>query len=221
MDWSTPIDAYCERTGPAFWAEPLNAATNLSFIAAAAYGLMLARRRTPIDPLVLALAVIAALVGVGSFLFHTVATRWAALADVIPIGIFIAVGFGAVMHRLVRFGPFASTGLALAFVAVSPFVSRAAAPLLGSSAGYLPALLALLGIGGWLTVRSAPNGRFVLAAGLVFCFSLALRMADEPVCASWPLGTHLGWHLLNGVVLTLVMRAVVDSRGVHPPHRVI
>ena len=35
MDWSAPIDAYCERLGPQFWAEPVNAATNGAFLIAA------------------------------------------------------------------------------------------------------------------------------------------------------------------------------------------
>ena len=35
MAWTDPIDAYCERLGPGFWAEPLNAWTNLAFLLAA------------------------------------------------------------------------------------------------------------------------------------------------------------------------------------------
>ncbi len=36
MDWLAPIDAYCERLGPGVWAEPVNALTNLAFLAGAA-----------------------------------------------------------------------------------------------------------------------------------------------------------------------------------------
>ncbi|MFT7390517.1 MAG: hypothetical protein ACI9ZH_000740, partial [Paracoccaceae bacterium] len=32
MDPMQAIDAYCERLGPQFWAEPVNAATNLAFL---------------------------------------------------------------------------------------------------------------------------------------------------------------------------------------------
>ncbi len=42
--WLTPIDNYCERLGPGFRAEPLNAATNGAFLAAALYALVLWRR---------------------------------------------------------------------------------------------------------------------------------------------------------------------------------
>lgn len=214
MDWSATIDAYCERTSPEFWAEPLNAISNLSFLLAAAYGLILARKTTPPDRLVLALSLIAAAVGIGSFLFHTIATRWASLADVIPIAIFIAVGFGGVIHRLAGVKLWWTIGLTAVFMAGSPALARSAEPILGSSAGYLPALLALLLIGGWLVRQGVSNGRFVLAAGLVFAVSLTFRMADQPFCDTWPMGTHVGWHLLNGVVLALVIRAVAVFRGV-------
>lgn len=39
MDLTIPIDAYCERIGTGFWAEPLNALSNVAFFAAAALGL--------------------------------------------------------------------------------------------------------------------------------------------------------------------------------------
>ena len=32
--WSDPIDLYCERLGPSFWAERVNALTNIAFILA-------------------------------------------------------------------------------------------------------------------------------------------------------------------------------------------
>ena len=41
------IDAYCERLGPAFWAEPVNALTNAAFPIAA----WVAWRRWRGDPL--------------------------------------------------------------------------------------------------------------------------------------------------------------------------
>ncbi|SDT92452.1 hypothetical protein SAMN05428979_0445 [Stappia sp. ES.058] len=34
MDWTASVDAYCERVGTAFWAEPVNALTNAAFLVA-------------------------------------------------------------------------------------------------------------------------------------------------------------------------------------------
>ena len=81
---------YCERAqDPSFWAEPLNAVTNAAFLIAAAVCLVIALRARRADGPVLWLIAVMAAIGVGSFLFHTYAETWAALADVIPIGIFI------------------------------------------------------------------------------------------------------------------------------------
>jgi hypothetical protein len=209
MGWSTPIDAYCERLDPSFWAEPVNAVTNAAFLAAAVYGLVLALRGR--DGWLGLLAAVAAAVGIGSFLFHTVATRWAALADVIPIGLFIALGFALVMRRAAGLSVLGAGLATLAFLGLSPVVAMAGAPFLGSSSAYLPALLALVSVGRGLVAAGVPAGRPLLAAGAVFAVSLAFRMADGPLCGSIAVGTHFGWHLLNGVVLALVIAAVARS----------
>ena len=35
MDWLRVVDGYCERTGPGYWSEPLNALSNAAFLVAA------------------------------------------------------------------------------------------------------------------------------------------------------------------------------------------
>ena len=81
MDWTAAVDAYCERVGPAFWAEPVNALTNAAFLVAAFWALRQWKRQPLRDGATLVLILVVALVGIGSFLFHTLATRWAGLAD--------------------------------------------------------------------------------------------------------------------------------------------
>src|SRR3546814_4103286 len=86
------IDLYCERVGPGLWAEPLNLVTNLAFILAGVLLVVALRRAEPAvrrDPAIIGLAVLVLVVGIGSGLFHSFATRWAALADVIPIALLI------------------------------------------------------------------------------------------------------------------------------------
>lgn len=206
MDWNRQIDAYCERLGPGFWAEPWNAVTNLGFLVAAALGLWVAWRRGRLDPPMLGLTGLVAAVGIGSFLFHTVATAWAGLADVVPILLFILGYLGTALARFGGLG-WGSAGLGvLGFLAAS----AALAPLfrslaLGSSAGYLPAFLAMVGIGGWLAVRRHPSASGILVAAVLFGLSLSLRTFDLPLCASWPIGTHFLWHLLNAAVLGLLL----------------
>lgn len=114
MDWTAPIDAYCERLDATFWSEPVNAVTNAAFLVAALLAFRDWRARGQGDPAALLLIVIVALVGIGSFLFHTFATRWAALADVLPIALFINIYFCLALRRLVRLSwPFAVFGTLL------------------------------------------------------------------------------------------------------------
>lgn len=86
-DLCRAIDHYCERTDPSLWSEPVNALTNAAFPLGAWFAWRLAARHTGIGhrKLVGSLIILMAIVGFGSFLFHTVATRWAEWGDVIPI----------------------------------------------------------------------------------------------------------------------------------------
>lgn len=75
MDWTAQIDAYCERVGFGFWAEPINALTNIAFLAS---GFVIWRKAQGRGlPLAEAMAIVLFAIGIGSFLFHTFATRWA------------------------------------------------------------------------------------------------------------------------------------------------
>lgn len=98
MHWTDAIDSYCERTDASYWAEPVNALSNLSFVVAAVVAWRIAR--TAGDRPAQLLAVAAALVGVGSFLFHTHATRWALQADVWPIRVFVLLYVAVAVVRL-------------------------------------------------------------------------------------------------------------------------
>lgn len=199
MDWTRQIDSYCERLGPDYWAEPVNALTNLAFVIAAA--IMWPRVRGL--PLAQALCVVLAVIGVGSWLFHTHATAWAALADVLPILIYILVYIYAANRAYWGLRPLPALGLTALFL---PYAA-ATAPLfgmipgLGSSAGYAPVPL-LIAIYALLLRRRLPQVARGLAigAGLLIA-SLIFRTLDEPLCGVVPFGTHFMWHILNATML--------------------
>ena len=92
-DLSRPVDIYCERTSAAWDAEPLNALSNAAFFVAAwaAWRLQDRHPAGALQGAVRALCIIIAIVGAGSLTFHTIATRWAEWADVIPILVFMIV----------------------------------------------------------------------------------------------------------------------------------
>ncbi|MEL6317863.1 MAG: hypothetical protein AAFR16_09545, partial [Pseudomonadota bacterium] len=166
--------------------------------------------------LLLALPVLAAAIGIGSFLFHTYAERWAGIADVAPIAVFMLTGVYIVFRRLFEAPIWASWLATAGFVGLMialPAASRALGLGLGAGAGYAPALLTLLGAGGVLALQGRPGGRDLFAAGAVFTASLTLRTLDLPLCdataigAGEPIGLHFLWHILNAVTLFLVIRA--------------
>ncbi|MCE7029037.1 ceramidase domain-containing protein [Jiella avicenniae] len=211
MDWSASIDAYCERTSAQFWAEPLNAWSNLAFIAVGLVGLSLWKMRGGRDLPSQALCVLVLVIGIGSFLFHTFATRWASLADVLPIAVFIYGYFALALSRFFGLSALISGFCTAGFMAASFLAEPVFSTLVGSSAGYLPALFAMLVIGGILVSRKQEPGGLVLAAGATFLVSLTFRMLDTPLCGLWPLGTHPLWHLLNAVTLGLLLAAAIDT----------
>jgi Ceramidase len=206
--WSEPVDLYCERASAAFWAEPVNALTNIGFILAAVAAFVHWRRTQPRDWSALALVAVTFAVGMGSFAFHTFATRGAALLDVIPIAAFVYGYFLLALRRFLQFAWMPALAWLAAFAGASLGL-EAALPrgLLNGSEGYLPPLLAMLTIG-WLLRRERPD---ILWAGAIFAVSLFLRTIDRSACEVFPLGTHFAWHLLNAAVLYVLLRATRDG----------
>jgi uncharacterized membrane protein len=209
MDWLQPMDEYCERLDASFWSEPLNALSNLSFIVAGLVLLVEARRHAPQDRVSLLLALNVIAVGIGSSLYHTLALRWAMLADVVPITVFIVFYLAVALRRFLGLQLWAVAGLVIAFLAASPFISSALGSLIGSTAAYAPALFAIFTVAAASAPRVPAIARGLFIAGLVFAASMTFRALDQPFCASNPLGTHMLWHLLNGLLLYLLVRLVL------------
>src|SRR5215211_4158763 len=83
------MDAYCERTAPGLLNEPLNAITNFSFLIAAWAAWLLARRSGRLSAGIQVLIWLAASVGIGSILWHTLPNGWTLVLDIIPILVFL------------------------------------------------------------------------------------------------------------------------------------
>jgi hypothetical protein len=229
MNWTAPIDAYCERTDPSFWAEPFNAISNASFLIAAALLLVRLGRDGWRDRPAILLALWIGIIGIGSFLFHTFANRWSLYADVIPIQVFIVGYFLLAMRRYLGFGLVAAGVLTAAF-----FFLAARLPILlpfglKGSGGYVGGLAALVVVGFFVLARTGRDparpglsgaaarvtGLGLLTAAAVFAVSLTFRTLDMDVCAYIATGTHPVWHLLNGLVLYMLVEIARRS----PPIR--
>ncbi|ADJ65707.1 ceramidase [Herbaspirillum seropedicae] len=206
-----PVDLYCERLSPAFWAEPVNALSNLGFIVAAycAWRLLKSRgMRTSSTAGILALMI--AVIGIGSFLFHTVAVRWALLADVIPISLYQVLFLAFYLRQVARLSLPVVAAWLLAFFATSYGIGALPDQWLnGSLSSYGSAWLFIAGLGvyHWRPDKHEPM-TLLLALG-VFTLSLAFRSADMAVCHYVSIGTHMFWHLSNSIVLYLTTRAFI------------
>jgi hypothetical protein len=140
-------------------------------------------------------------IGVGSFLFHSFATRWAAAADSIPILVFILVYLFLAVRNYLLLPIWASVVTTVMFVPVSIAVGSITAPVLGSSSGYASALLAIFIVGYLMLKRDRRIAHGLLITAGVFLVSIGFRMADGRACVTIPVGTHFIWHMLNAVVL--------------------
>ncbi len=202
------IDVYCERTGPQFWAEPVNALTNLAFLFAACLLLREMGRRAPGD--LRALAWLVGLVGAGSLVFHTVGQVWATVLDIGFIAVFVVVYLQRALVRLHGWrNPTASAAVVGVLVVTAGIAVAARTPVLNGSELYLGPWLALLALA-LGSRRPGPRRWLRLATGL-FAFSIVLRSVDMAVCTAFPLGTHFGWHLGNALVLWCCVHALLSE----------
>lgn len=215
------IDLYCERVQPGLFGEPLNAITNLAFIFAAwlcwkQYG-QNGEKMDRSGALILSLI---AVLGVGSALFHTFATYWSLLADVIPIAIFVHTFLFFAMKRFFGLNTRWALGITVLFgglsITVAIFVPDS---WLNGSVTYFAPMVGIFVIGFTMRHLGIPHGRLLIVAGGVFALSVGARTVDMDLCQVIPFGTHFLWHILNGVSLYFVGKAYLlnfNSSAVQP-----
>lgn len=206
----TSVDLYCERLGPGLWAEPVNALTNLAFVAAGLWGVREVRRqRTGGFAEVLAWWVVA--IGIGSTLFHTFANHMTIWADILPIAGFTLAYTIFNLRRFLSFGWGKVTVIFVTFYMIAGVVTWLVPEWLrvasNGSTGYLPPFLALLFFGILVVAAGNRAGWYNLAAAAVFAVSVTFRSIDARVCEAIPLGTHFLWHVLNGLMLGILLAA--------------
>jgi hypothetical protein len=199
--WLSSVDIYCERLDASFWAEPINAISNLSFIAA---GFFLWRLRTPHSSL---MAVLVILIGLGSFSFHTFANRLTGLLDVLAIALYLVV-FAFLIPKqwsknslLIQLGSVLMLILSMVLAQLLMNYVKPALPWLPSGI-YLGAWLTLIMFALITQYSNKAAARFLWLAVIVFSASLLSRQLDMPLCDTIG-GSHWLWHLFNGLTLFL------------------
>jgi hypothetical protein len=235
MTFGEHVFLYCERgTNAALMAEPINAISNAGFFLAAliAWQLLLWRPREERSADHYLLIGLAFLIGFGSLAFHLYADEGTALADVVPISVFMLVYLGFALNRFLGVPPGWTVMLAIGFAVLvgaaghiqcweggigfaGPDVAGAK-PCLNGSVAYLPALGALVVVGMMLAERHRRAAPYVLWATVIFAVSITLRSLDMAFCDAVVIdgrkvGTHFIWHLLNALVLFLLLRASFEA----------
>ena len=209
---SEKVYLYCERAAnPAFWAEPVNALTNILFLVAAGLVWRRANKLEAGSTGISLLLMLMCAIGIGSFLWHTFATTWARWMDVLPI-LFFQLLYAWIYFRevaRVRFAP------ALAIVAgycAAAFCSRQFPHVLNGSLIYAPAMMFLLFLGVYHAAARRRERYIVSWATGVFVVALVARTVDNIICPCFPLGSHFIWHVCNALAMYLVMRALLANR---------
>ncbi len=199
------LNIYRERgIDPSFLAEPMNAFTNASFLLAALAAWCLASRTGLLTESTWLLIALAASIGFGSFLFHTCPTHATMWLDVIPISLFQVAFLWLAGRHMLQLPVVAAIGMIVAVVGLS-FAALPFHKPLNGSLFYIPALLAIAGIGLAVFCQRGPEPLLLPMAAVVFAIAIFARTIDWSVPFS--AGTHFLWHLLNGLVLYLSMRA--------------
>ncbi len=202
------MDVYCERVGLGFFAEPLNAISNISFLIAAWLAWMLARRTGTLLGEMKLLIGLGVATGIGSILWHTMPNSLTFWLDIIPILLFIMAYVWLHTRRVLRLGA-GVAALSIAGFLLLTFVAISYAQVLHGALVYTPGMIVVLVLG-LFHAREQQVARFtlLLAAG-VYLAALFFRTIDNEVCAAVPIGTHFLWHLLIGSVTYLAMRPLI------------
>jgi hypothetical protein len=199
--WFNSVDIYCERLDASFWAEPINATSNLSFIVA---GFFLWRLRSSRSRL---MAILIIVISLGSFSFHTFANRLTGLIDVLAIALYLLTFAFLIPKQWSRNSILIQLGsiilLILSIVLAHLLISylKPTLPWL-PPAMYLGAWLALIMYALATQYSNLSAAHFLWMAVIVFPTSLLSRQIDMPLC-DYIGGSHWLWHLLNGLTLYL------------------
>lgn len=222
---SDRVDEYCERVDFSLWSEPVNAVTNFLIIFAGLAAFRLYNQQFPLHghrhrPNVLALIALVIMTGIGSFLYHTLATVWAAYADILPILGFIylyhavflrralAMPYKYVLMYLITF--FGLSGLLISFMGKEA---------LNGGIAYIPVLVSFYTVWVAMLALRRPGARLFGITALVFLGAITFRSIDMMVCPHFPLGTHFLWHTLNSVVLYLLMKIIIQLPDYYKRHK--
>jgi hypothetical protein len=196
---------YCERCGPGLFDEPINAISNVASLIAALAAWWWPKKGFRSAGLWVLLA-LSLCIGAGSALWHTFATQWALVLDVVPLMLFQVAFLWLYGRYLAGLPPTAVAVLLLLYLGAGLWLRQYQGWLNGVLL-YAPTLVLVWVVGLHYYLIARPEKFVLLACAVVFCAALTCRTIDLLVCRWFPVGTHFLWHVLMGFTVYLAMRA--------------
>jgi hypothetical protein len=203
------IGYYCGRFNDGFWGEPQNALSNAAFVIAALLAFRLWQRHNG-DKAQLALILMTAAIGLGSFIFHTTPNRMTLLIDLVPIQIF---GLSCFCYLGLRHFHARRKSVLLAvtafFLVRQAWIMLMPPAALGGGITHIPTILLLGLCGVYLRCHGERVGSWLMLACIPYAGALLVRSYDLYLCNVFPLGLHWAWHLLTALTAGTVLYGLV------------
>ncbi|MCR4304931.1 MAG: ceramidase [Gallionella sp.] len=200
------VGYYCGRFEAGLLGEPQNSFSNLAFIAGAMIAWVVWRQNPARDPWQLLLFVLAAAIGVGSFIFHSAPTTATLMMDLVPVQVFGLTYLAYVCVRYLRMSMLVTAALVIGFfLARQYWIAVTPRGALGGGITHVPSLLALIAVGAALLYKRIRVGRYILFASIAYVSGILVRSWDLYICPSFPLGVHWLWHFLTALAATLLV----------------
>ena len=194
---------YCERNNFSLLAEPFNLFTNILFLF---FSILLFFDKTVKNKI---FTYILFGIGIGSMLYHSIATSFTALVDIAFIILFIFYYLVILYNKLNVKKNYAYIFSLIFILVCYNFGYLFYDSFLGSSAFYFPILLHLvLLLFYFIYKKKYFYFRKFIFIPVVFSISLYLRTVDIKYCSTFSVGTHFFWHILNAIVLYLLIKFI-------------
>lgn len=202
-----PVIEYCERSNAAFWAEPFNAVSNLAFILVAVLLMRRVQQQRIADTDIRLLIILTGLIGIGSFLWHTLAVGWALWLDIIPIFLYMSLYLVSFLYRIRQLQLPVTLLCLLGFYLVHlGLYLWVPVETLNGSVFYIPSVLLLMFFTCYV--------RRLRIAVILFVIGIVLRSSDQWLCNYITIGSHFLWHVsISLVVFYSSLTLIENSRG--------
>jgi hypothetical protein len=229
------MPTYCEPGNGSVFSEPVNTLTSLAMIAGGFYALRVWKNQGNNERVTLLLIGLQVLIGLNSALFHATRADWLLVADVVPIVGFMVLAFAILLSRVFAQSRAIVAVHLIGFLLACLMVTMMITPrALGSGGYFVVPLVVTYVLGATVVLRArlgmhddqvtlgAPIagrasrhfpdlriGYVLLQVGVLLALGLLARAYDLRLCATFPFGLHMVWHLIVALAATILTVGII------------